>query len=198
MRCALLYLFLLFSFLNGYAQLREDLQKCAVECMDSSKFHEAITYFSWMIKLNPADTAAYFDRGILRDHVHDYKGSIEDFTMGIKLDSGNLDNYFLRGIALYRTNEYKMAIVDLSKMLHTEEDNADAYYYRALSNEGLADYPAALLDYTRAIKLKPTAKDYYLRRGELKMKLGKKKEGKVDLTKYDVLNAAPSSSTPNQ
>lgn len=173
---------LLFLSLIGRGQLIKEFNSCAIECIDKKDFKCAIEYFTRVIEINPKDSIAYFDRAMMKEYLHDYKGAIEDYTKEIEVDSTNIDNYFCRGIAYYHFKNYNQAITDLNRMLSKEDDNADAFYYRALALMELNFFHKALLDLNKAIELNKTVANYYIKRGEVKIKLKQKQSACNDFS----------------
>ena len=101
------------------------------------------------------------------------------------VDEGNADAHFYRGFVNDNLKNYNKAITDYSRAieLHSEH-SAEAYGKRGFLKFKIADYTGAMDDYNKAIELNPINKDYYLHRGQLKIKLGQKDGGRLDLNKY--------------
>lgn len=125
----------------------------ASENIHSKKYQEAIRNYTEIIKLNPNDSAVYFDRGFAKQLAKDYSGSILDFGKAIEMDSSNPDNFYLRAVSKMYMKDFMGAKHDFSEALHRESENADVYFYRALAENELGEYKNALLDFNKAIEL---------------------------------------------
>jgi len=133
----LVFFFMLFSALT-YGQLeRSILYQQATEYGYNNQFKEAEELLSVIIEINPFDSLAYFDRGIMRENMGDTIGAIADFTKEIAIDPKNADNYFLRGMLYQKTNKYKEALEDFHKVNHLDHGNADAHFFAAEMQQAL-------------------------------------------------------------
>ena len=59
----------------------------------------AIDDYSATIAVDPANSYAFYNRGIARDHLGDLEGAIADFTAAAALNPGNADFYHNRGFS---------------------------------------------------------------------------------------------------
>lgn len=50
--------------------------------------------------MDPANSFAYYNRGITKDRMGDFEGAVADFSSAISLDPGNADFYHNRGFSL--------------------------------------------------------------------------------------------------
>ena len=64
-------------------------------------------------------------------------------------------------------------------------------FCRGIAKAKLNDSINALIDFDKAISIDATKADYYLHRGELKIKLGLKESGCADLKKCKELGGTP-------
>lgn len=174
----------LFPVLNCFCQTIAEYNKYAAEKINKHDYKGAIEEYTKIIKLNPADSSAYFDRGIAKEYLKDYKGAIADYTKAIAVDSTNPDNYYLRGLAKDKLKNYTGAIADFSKALALEPANADIYYYRGLAKATLKDFKNAIADFTEAIKSNSDrAAEVYAKRGWAKAQTQEYREAIEDYNK---------------
>ena len=72
--------------------------------------------FDWVIEeINPENSEAYTNRGIMCNILKDYKKAIQYFNTAIELEPENAVSFFHRGISKFNFNLDKEAITDLSK-----------------------------------------------------------------------------------
>ncbi len=142
----------LVPFISLNQSLKEEYRTCAVESYQQGDYASALTYFSDVILIDPYDSIAYFDRGLLNEKLHDFRSAISDFSKQIQVDSTNVDSYFLRGIVACKIGDLDAALRDLIKVSELEEGNADAHFYRGLIREKQGNYNYAIADFTKAIK----------------------------------------------
>jgi Flp pilus assembly protein TadD len=60
----------------------------------------AVADYTRALDVEPANSFAYYNRGITRDRMGDFMGAVEDFTQAIALDPQNADFYHNRGFSL--------------------------------------------------------------------------------------------------
>ena len=157
-------------FISFNQSVKEEYRTCAVESYQQGDFASALTYFTDVILLDPFDSIAYFDRGLLYEKLHDFRSAIADFSKQIQIDSSNVDSYFLRGIVACKIGELDGALRDLIKVSELEEGNADAHFFRGLIREEQGNYKYALADFTKAIKMNPEHIDARIERGFVYLK----------------------------
>ncbi|NEP40925.1 MAG: tetratricopeptide repeat protein, partial [Okeania sp. SIO2H7] len=73
----------------------------------------AIEDLNTTIKINPDNSFAYSDRGIIFLDIGNYHQAIEDFDQAIKINPSNAIAYYNRGIILSELQEIQAAIADL-------------------------------------------------------------------------------------
>ena len=85
-----------------YCQRIEEYTQCAIEKINLKDYEAAVGEITKIIGINPVDSMAYFDRGLIKnDFLKAYQSAIKDFTMAIKIDSSNVDAYYYRGMSNY-------------------------------------------------------------------------------------------------
>ena len=125
----------------------------------------------------------YYNRGLTKNSLQDYKGAIADFTKAIELELEGASAYYGRGIAKISLQDYKGAIADNTKAIELEPEYALAYYERGLAKYFLQDYKGAIADLTKAIELEPEGVSAYYVRGLTKNSLQDYKGAIADFTK---------------
>ena len=82
------------------------------------------------VKLN--SDSAYFNRGVSKFELNDYKGAISDYTKALELNPNNSRAYMNRGRAKHTLNDYYGAISDDTKAIELKPFYATAYFNRAI------------------------------------------------------------------
>lgn len=144
---------LLFNALNFYCQSKaEELRDCSSQKYYVEDFKGSIECLDKLIALNPKDSSAYNNRGLIKEILKDYCGAIKDYTLQMNIDATFADTYFFRAMAKDKINDIKGAILDYNKTVEYEPKNSDAYYFRGLNQFKLKNNNAALKDYKRALE----------------------------------------------
>jgi tetratricopeptide (TPR) repeat protein len=68
---------------------------------------------------------AYYNRGLSKDYLQDYRGAIADYSKAIELDPNYSDAYYNRGLSKLKLNQKNSACLDWSKA--GELGDGDAY-----------------------------------------------------------------------
>jgi len=63
----------------------------------------------------------YFNRGVAKEKLKDYKEVIVDYSKAIELNSDYVDAYYNRGNAKYDLKDYKEAIVESLNLLRMSQ-----------------------------------------------------------------------------
>jgi tetratricopeptide (TPR) repeat protein len=74
--------------------------KCHVCAPQLGKYDLAIQDYTKALEVDPANSFAYYNRGITKDRMGDFEGAVADFSSAITLDPGNADFYHNRGFSL--------------------------------------------------------------------------------------------------
>lgn len=60
----------------------------------------AVADYTRALEVDPANSFAYYNRGITKDRMGDFEGAVDDFSSAIALDPRNADFYHNRGFSL--------------------------------------------------------------------------------------------------
>lgn len=173
---------LIFNSVLTFSQTRQELWDKASEMSNLGEFDAAIEYLSEIIKSNPKDSTAYFDRGLIKEYKNDIYGAINDFTKQLTVNSDCMDCYFFRGINKIKLKKNKSALSDLTFFLKLEPTNDDGYFYRGIAKYNLKIYQEAITDFTIAINSRKESK-YFYNRGKAFEKINENKKALFD---YDL------------
>jgi tetratricopeptide (TPR) repeat protein len=106
------------------------------------------------IELDPYDAGAYYNRGISKHEVGDYKGAIQDYNKAIELNTPNLAQaYSNRGVSKSELEDYMGAIEDYNKTIELNPNDGMAYNNRGLANIFLGQKDSGCLDLYKASEL---------------------------------------------
>lgn len=100
--------------------------------MDNNDLKGAIRDCDTAIKLGPDKLSkAYYDRGLFKQKMEDYKGALDDYNLAINRDPDYKEAYFNRGIVKNKTQDYNAAIQDFEKTI-----DYDFWVYESFYNIG--------------------------------------------------------------
>ncbi|OHB72297.1 MAG: hypothetical protein A2W23_07130 [Planctomycetes bacterium RBG_16_43_13] len=119
----------------------------------------AIADYDKVIELNPANSAAYYNRASARQLIGDGEGARADYDRsgeisreeslrengGMSRDGLDLD----RELTIYRL---RREIAELDKVIEKDPKDMNALYLRGNAKRGLGDRKGAIADYDKAIK----------------------------------------------
>jgi tetratricopeptide (TPR) repeat protein len=115
----------------------------------------AIAAFSKAIELDPNNHEAYYEIGIAKYNLEDFKGALADinFYLGLNLQLPGPYIYYVRGDIKAELNDQYGAISDFSKAIELDPNYADAFLLRGLSKYELGDMRGRCSDFIKASKL---------------------------------------------
>ena len=84
------------------------------------KYEEAIKDYDKAIELYPNNSAAYYNRGSVKDVLGKYEEAIKDYDKAIELNPNNGAFYNNRGVSKENLEEYNEALKDYKKALELD------------------------------------------------------------------------------
>ena len=93
----------------------------------------------------------YFNNGLKKYDLEDYKGAISNFSKSIELNPDDA-SYFYRGRSKANLKKYKGSILDFTKAIKLNPDEPYYFFYRGVSKYFLKDYAGAIADYSKHIE----------------------------------------------
>ena len=118
-----------------------------------------------VIRLNPNDTMAYFERGTIYLKVSGYKHAIKDFEAAIKLNPKLAEAYFNLAAAKLHIDDYNGVLFYYNKAIELDSNMIEAYANRALLKGEFKDYEGAIKDFAKVIQSYPKHASVYTERG---------------------------------
>src|SRR5262247_2838564 len=134
----------------------------------------ALADYSEIIKLDPSNAIAHFNRGNVRDRLGQQELAIQDYTAAIRLDPSDPDVFNNRGQVYDSRGEFDLAIADYSEAITLDATSSRPYYNRGLSYFSKGEFSAAMADFDRAIGLQPADADALVARAATHEELGDK------------------------
>ncbi|OGU77074.1 MAG: hypothetical protein A2V93_05355 [Ignavibacteria bacterium RBG_16_34_14] len=150
--------------------------------------HAAIIFYTSFIEEYPNNEAAYFNRGVVKSDIEDYRGAIQDYNKAIEINPKYAGAYYNRGIAKGKLEDFREAIQDYNKAIEINPNDEDAYYNRGVLKSYVGDYKGEIQDYNKAIDINPKYADAYFNRGIAKGKLEDYREAIEDYNKVIEIN----------
>lgn len=167
----------------------------------------ALAHYSAVIKANPDNEIAFYERGRIYNEQKKYMEAIHDFSRATELNPKNHRAYYLRGYTKFLIGNYRGAADDLNASIELYPGSALAYWYRAEARLRLGDKPGACEDWDKAYRLgyfEATGKihancggvqlssevvaDEYLRKGDAKLDKGDAHGALAEYLKAERLN----------
>lgn len=154
------------------AYKKNALHRAAVH-QNRGEYAEAGAIYKEILGLDPQNTAALFDFGMLSQKLESPEHALLFFTKTLEIDSKHVSAYVERGHLLRKSNRFEEAVNDYSLAL-----KYDPYSFGALVGRGLlfgqvSQFEKAVKDFDRAIELKPNSSDVLYNRALAYSKLGK-------------------------
>ncbi len=165
----------------------EKLYHLAMDKVFRKDYTGAIAGFTEAIKLDSVFIEAWENRGVTKYYLHDYEGAIKDYDMALEINTYDGNTYVRRGWAKFDLKMFGEAIVDFTKAI--EKGSGDPGYYntRGEAKYKLQDYVGAIADFNMVIDAwyggKIPKSEAYFWRGLVRIDMGQKESGCIDLNK---------------
>lgn len=157
----------------------------------TKKERQAIAEYTKVIKREPANGSAYYQRGLVYYRLQEDTLALTDFTEAIKHNFQNGDIYYKRGNVRFSLGDRMGALADFTQAIELDQQLVDAYVNRGFVQADLGKEQEAIADYTQAIALNPQDHDIYLNRCLAFSNQGQQTEALADCTQ--AINLQPDS-----
>ena len=132
------------------------------EKLTEKNYDEALKKFDKVIQKDPEYWQAYHNRGLSKQKLKDFEGSIIDFTKAIELNLNPwYKSYENRAFSKEKLGDILGALEDYSKVIEINPGYEYGFYDIARLKEQLNEFDSALLNYSAAIKINENDPDYY-------------------------------------
>jgi tetratricopeptide (TPR) repeat protein len=161
-----------------------ELMRLATEHHQHGKFMEAMGLYRKILKIQPTNSIALNNLGLIRKNLGEPRVAEEIIRMAVNLQPNNPDYHFNLGNTLKDDNRFLGAVAEYNIALKLKPD-----YFKALLNAGdtlriLGNYEGAQKAFTKAMVLRPKNKDVKLNQANLLLEMGK---GDEAASIYEVL-----------
>lgn len=134
----------------------------ASKLFHESKWTQAISVYTRVLKAGPANVRARVNRGICYCRINQFEKAISDFNIAIKEDPKSDRAYQHRGYAFYKLGKFQNTIADASKAIKLNSSNRYAYRDRAQAYARLGKFDLAQRDFSKQQKLNRIVDEYYV------------------------------------
>jgi tetratricopeptide (TPR) repeat protein len=172
---------------NAKAQALADKGRAAYLAGD---FATAVSDFSELLKLKPADARAYYNRGNAYYRMRNLERALADFSEAVKIAPDLHLALMNRGNIYSQFERYDEAIADYSKALAVKPDQFLIYSNRGIAFSRLGDNEKALRDFKQAISLNPQDAISYASRGDIFYRHGEFEQARKDYLKAVELDSS--------
>lgn len=118
---------------NDYESARKiierDLKRCGINyeyyfylALVSEDLVKKLELYNQAIDLNPSFLDGYINRGLVKNELQDYEGSIEDYNKAIELDPNCALCFNNRGYTKFKQKDYEGALKDYNKAILLNPD----------------------------------------------------------------------------
>jgi hypothetical protein len=139
---------------------------------ESGYLRVAISDFTDVIKVDPFNSSAFYNRGVAYIRLNKLEEAISDFDRAIELDPKNVNAYLNRGIAHGESNNLEQAISDFDQVITLDPDNVNGYINRGIAYGKSNNLNQAIVDFEHALKLAQTMQRLFTIEGLLMLRLG--------------------------
>lgn len=167
--------------------------------------------YSKAIEINPEFLDAYLNRGLVKNELGDYDGSIQDYDKALELDPKFALAYNNRGYTKYKKQDYKGALDDYNRAIllnpkfqmaidnkaalfldvcmEDDKDFSEKFYLSlGIANINSGELPEAISNLNECLKFNDKSELCYFYRGIAYQSLGKDDEAYENYTKAIELN----------
>ena len=116
---------------------------------------QAMPDYAAAIRYQRNNPDAYYNRGVNRLMMKQYKSATSDFSGAIKYRPEDKESFFGRGVAKMQMYQYKSAVTDFTKAIQLDSTYADAWEYRGISYSSFDKLSEARRDLEKAADTQP-------------------------------------------
>ena len=136
-----------------------------------------------LIKKEPENVIAFFNRGCLYHLQGNRKKALKDYSAALRINKSFGDAYFNRGLIYVNDKKFNAALDDFNAALKLTPQGVDIYCNRGNIYHEMGRNDLALLDYNKAISIRPDDGDIYYNRGIVYLAMRRKVKAENDFKK---------------
>jgi len=161
----------------------------AISFRQTRTWHDSRIFWNYVLKLNPSNYVAYYNRGALNQDQGHLNAAIADYNLAILSNPEYSEAFYNRAVAHASQKNVKNAISDYTCVIRFDPEHFKAYNNRGdlLAKQG--DLAGAMADFNTAIRLKPSSPEAYANRGKAYMSQNNLQKAIEDFSK--ALEVAP-------
>jgi Tfp pilus assembly protein PilF len=152
-------------------------------------WHDNRTFWNHVLKLNPSNYVAYYNRGVLNQDQGDLNAAIADYNLAILSNPEYSEAFYNRAVAHKEQKKNKDAISDYTSAIRFDPENFKAYNNRGDLLVKQGNLAGAIADFNVAIGLEPSSPEAYANRGIAYMAQNNQRKAIEDFSK--ALEVAP-------
>lgn len=186
--------FLIIAFLASLPANNQTTDRKAMEYYSNGmneyarkNYPRAVFEFSRAIRIDSAFIQAWENRGVAKFYLQDYEGAIDDFNKALEINPDDYNTIGRRGWARYDLQDLNGAIEDFTTAIGSGGNDAEYYLGRGEAKYKLKEYNEAVADFSKVIRFSYGGKEQrrkaFFWRGIIKMDLGQRESGCLDLKK---------------
>ena len=115
------------QFLYVFALIVSAIVVVLMQVWKYIQFKHPVPYYNFLIKLNPRDSRACYNKGLAYYRLRKYHLAITDFERAIALDPKFVKAYYYIGYANFCLKDYQKAIAYYSRTLDLHPNYVQAY-----------------------------------------------------------------------
>ena len=115
---------------NCFAFSQNVSRESAERLYGEKKFQEAKNMFDQVIKQDPGDFIAYYDRAVTEIELKQLDNALKDINKSIELSPRSIKLYYCRSIIYCHSQNYEKSIEDADYVISKARMYADAYNQR--------------------------------------------------------------------
>ncbi len=127
----------------------------AMDLSENGYIEEAIVQYNVLISRFPREPDLYYNLGVLKEKLNDFKGAINAYTQAIKIEPCFVDAHYNLAYALDRSGNIKAAVESYNRTLELDPEDANAHFNLGCLLSKCGDSEGAIKHLTSSIKLNP-------------------------------------------
>lgn len=177
----------------------------------TDELDKKLEYYSKAIQDKPDFSDAYINRGLVKNELKDYEGSLKDYDKAIELDSSCALAYNNRGYTKYKQEDFKGALEDYNKAillnpnlkialdnkaklllnvcLEDDNDFSEKYYLSlGITETNKGNFEEAIKNFDEVLKYNSNSDIAYFYKGVVYHNIGKEQDAINNYTKAIEIN----------